>query len=53
MKKLTIAVALASVLLLPLACNPDGGADCVYTAHTEKMTPGRTAEITKATTERW
>lgn len=53
MKKLTIAVALASVLLLPLACNPDGGADCVYTAHTEKMTPGRTAEITKATTDNW
>lgn len=53
MKKLIPAFALAAALLLPLACNPDGGEDCVYTAHTEKLTTGKTADITKAAADGW
>lgn len=53
MKKTLIAFALSAVILLPQACNPDSGEDCVYTAHTEKITSGKTADITKAATSDW
>ncbi len=53
MKKALVAFALAAVILLPQACNPDGGEDCVYTAHTEKLTTGKTTDMTRATADRW
>ena len=53
MKKLIPAFALAAALLLPLACNPDGGEDCVYTAHTEGITTGKVAVVTRAETSDW
>ncbi len=53
MKKTLIAFALAAVIFLPQACNSDGGEDCVYTAHTEKLATGKTTDITRAATEQW